>query len=74
MPDSTAQKLRALLQDCNGGVFDNVMEALSELPLPPLTMLVEGEQPPVSLWGRGSNQFMCINLHNGLVFKEGDCE
>lgn len=74
LPESTARKLRALLRCCNGDVFDDLEEALSSLGLYPMTMLVEGSGGPSRTYKAQRNEYLFINLHDGLVFKEGDHE
>lgn len=72
MTPGVAQRLRALLCNCNGGVFNELEEALSELPLPKLSMFVEGVKPPSSEWNVGRDRYLSINLHTGLAFKPSD--
>ena len=75
MPECTARKLRALLRCCNGDVFDDLEHALTELNLMPVTLLVKGEgAPPASTYLSQGGEQLVINLHAGLVFKEGDHE
>lgn len=74
MPGSTARKLRALLRCCNGGVFDDLEEALSGLGMPHMTLLVEGPGGSTSTYESSGRKHLDINLYAGLVFKEGDYE
>ena len=72
MPETTARKLRALLRCCNGGVFDDIEQALADLDLPAMTLLVEGPNGSTSTYQSRRNTHLAINLHDGLVFKSGD--